>query len=267
VAWRKGTDIDQELWPIEVFGGVSDEQFWDDLAADKPLATTARTAQADSGPSTQQARAYPATRSPAADRTAVQLAVRSVQPAARPSPTATRTYPARTQSSTTATQAVRAAYERTESRGRRSATVGGPGSYEDPLTSPAYSLRPKGAVGGRSCRSSNGSRELTRETAYQPGSGSVGRHAIAAAYPFPWQSHSRPIQSTSTPSYGDMYGYRNPVSPANPGRANGNWGYGGPSGNAVGVGHWSSYPVHPPVDGYRGPYDPWGVRARLTRLR
>ena len=29
----------------EAFGGVRDEQFWDDLAADKPLATTARTAQ------------------------------------------------------------------------------------------------------------------------------------------------------------------------------------------------------------------------------
>ena len=47
VAWRKGSDVDEELWPAEAFGGVSDEQFWDDLAADKPLATTARTAQPD----------------------------------------------------------------------------------------------------------------------------------------------------------------------------------------------------------------------------
>jgi hypothetical protein len=45
VGWRKGSDVDEELWPTESFGGVSDEQFWDDLAADKPLATTARTAQ------------------------------------------------------------------------------------------------------------------------------------------------------------------------------------------------------------------------------
>ena len=43
--FRKGADLDEELWPAESFGGVSDEQFWDDLASDKPLATTARTAQ------------------------------------------------------------------------------------------------------------------------------------------------------------------------------------------------------------------------------
>src|SRR5689334_332033 len=48
--FRKGADIDEELWPAESFGGVSDEQFWDDLASDKPLTTTARTAQQDAGP-------------------------------------------------------------------------------------------------------------------------------------------------------------------------------------------------------------------------
>ncbi len=48
--FRKGADIDEELWPAETFGGVSDEQFWDDLASDKPLTTTARTAQQDAGP-------------------------------------------------------------------------------------------------------------------------------------------------------------------------------------------------------------------------
>ena len=47
VGFRKGADLDEELWPTELFGGVSDEQFWDDLASDKPLATTARTAQQD----------------------------------------------------------------------------------------------------------------------------------------------------------------------------------------------------------------------------
>jgi hypothetical protein len=47
--WLKRGDIDEELWPTESFGGVSDEQFWDDMASDKPLATTARTAQPDSG--------------------------------------------------------------------------------------------------------------------------------------------------------------------------------------------------------------------------
>ena len=45
MGFRKGADLDEELWPAESFGGVSDEQFWDDLASDKPLATTARTAQ------------------------------------------------------------------------------------------------------------------------------------------------------------------------------------------------------------------------------
>jgi hypothetical protein len=50
VGFRKGAEIDEELWPAETFGGVSDEQFWDDLASDKPLTTTARTAQQDAGP-------------------------------------------------------------------------------------------------------------------------------------------------------------------------------------------------------------------------
>ena len=49
VGFRKGADVDEELWPTETFGGVSDEQFWDDLASDKPLTTTARTAQQESG--------------------------------------------------------------------------------------------------------------------------------------------------------------------------------------------------------------------------
>src|SRR2546423_4714503 len=48
--FRKGADLDEEMWPAESFGGVSDEQFWDDLASDKPLATTARTAQQEAGP-------------------------------------------------------------------------------------------------------------------------------------------------------------------------------------------------------------------------
>ena len=49
VGFRKGADVDEELWPAESFGGVSDEQFWDDMASDKPLTTTARTAQQDPG--------------------------------------------------------------------------------------------------------------------------------------------------------------------------------------------------------------------------
>jgi hypothetical protein len=45
VGFRKGADIDEEMWPTESFGGVTDDQFWDDMAADKPLTTTARSAQ------------------------------------------------------------------------------------------------------------------------------------------------------------------------------------------------------------------------------
>jgi hypothetical protein len=44
VGFRKGADIDEEMWPTESFGGVTDDQFWDDLASDKPLTTTARSA-------------------------------------------------------------------------------------------------------------------------------------------------------------------------------------------------------------------------------
>ena len=49
VGFRKGADIDEEMWPTESFGGVTDDQFWDDLASDRPLTTTARSAQHDSG--------------------------------------------------------------------------------------------------------------------------------------------------------------------------------------------------------------------------
>jgi hypothetical protein len=49
MGWRKGSDIDEEMWPAEAFGGLSDDQFWDDLASDKPLTTTARSAHQDPG--------------------------------------------------------------------------------------------------------------------------------------------------------------------------------------------------------------------------
>jgi hypothetical protein len=65
--FRKGADVDEELWPTEAFGGVSDEQFWDDLASDKPLTTTARTAQQDPG-----TRNRPVDARPTADPQAVQ---------------------------------------------------------------------------------------------------------------------------------------------------------------------------------------------------
>ena len=66
VGFRKGADIDEELWPAESFGGVSDEQFWDDLASDKPLTTTARTAQPEPGPRSGLLGAPPAAGRPGA---------------------------------------------------------------------------------------------------------------------------------------------------------------------------------------------------------
>jgi hypothetical protein len=69
VGWRKGADVDEELWPVEAFGGITDEQFWDDLASDKPLATTARTAQHNSGPPARSPQAVPARASAPGPRT------------------------------------------------------------------------------------------------------------------------------------------------------------------------------------------------------
>ena len=104
VGFRKGADIDEEMWPTESFGGVTDDQFWDDLACDKPLTTTARSAQHDSGsqkrplaavpppgprgqgddrPGGRRARnsgGYPDAQPGAADRTAVQPVQAATQP-------------------------------------------------------------------------------------------------------------------------------------------------------------------------------------------
>jgi hypothetical protein len=192
MAWRKGADVDQELWPAEAFGGVSDEQFWDDLAADKPLATTARTAQSDSAARRRpNAGPLPDLR-PVDGRTAMQPVQSGMQPSAATAqlppvsaqlppvsaqlppvsaqlpPVPPPAYPAATQASSIATQPARAAYQPAESRGRsrgdsggfRAAGIGaaGIGPEEDPLTSPKYSLRPK-------ARSHQSSRrpDLTRE--------------------------------------------------------------------------------------------------------
>jgi len=278
MGWRNGADVDEELWPIEAFGGVSDEQFWDDLAADGPLATTARTAQAGSGPSRRPAEAaYIPPRPAATDRTAVQRAVHSVHAAAAPAPVHTQPHPVVSRPPQAAAPPARAAYQPAESRGRRTAEVGGPGPDEDPLTSPAYSLRAKGAVDGHSGQPSNRSRNMTREqreqyetalsqeiqafltgraTEARPDPLRPGRHAAPpAAHASPGPSHGKPSRSTSRP----RNGYRDPVSPvADPRRANGNRGYSGPGGNGFGGGNWGSYPVYPPVNGYHGSYDTWG---------
>jgi hypothetical protein len=194
VAWRKGSDVDEELWPAESFGGVSDEQFWDDLAADKPLATTARAAQTDtaarrrppgSGPlpdlypaddrgrgdgrrgAAEGQGTYPRPRLSPDDRAAIQ----PVQAGTQPSPTPTTA----TQPVPTATQPVRAARQLAETRGR---SRSGTSADEDPLTSPAYSLRPKRSVNGQSYPSSRRSQDLTGEQ-YHTANGRRGRPDVS----------------------------------------------------------------------------------------
>jgi hypothetical protein len=198
VTWRKGSDVDEELWPTEAFGGVSDEQFWNDLATDKPLATTARTAQPDSAarrrppgggplpdlyPAEDRGRAdgrrgttegpgtHPQPRLGPDDRTAIQPAHAGTQPSPT-SPGATQPYPSATQPAATATQPVRATHQPAESRGRSRPASS---ADEDPLTSPAYSLRPKGSVNGQSYPSSRRSQDVTREQ-YR---GANGANAVA----------------------------------------------------------------------------------------
>ncbi len=191
VGWRKGSDVDEELWPAEQFGGVSDEQFWDDLAADKPLATTARAAQpetatrrrppnagplpdlypaggrsAPEGPGTQ-----PQPRLDPDDRTAIQPAVPSfgtapavtqsysaaTQPyAAAPQAgavAAAQPYTAATQPAPAVTRPSRGAGQPAAPRGRSRSAIS---PDEDPLTSPAYALRAQGSVDGRSGQPSTG---------------------------------------------------------------------------------------------------------------
>jgi len=167
--WRKGSDVDEELWPVEAFGGVSDEQFWDDLAADKPLATTARAAQPDTAAKRQPPNTGPGThpqpRLGPDDRTAIQPAhptqpARPAQSGPQPSaasPVATQPYPAATQPAAIATQPVRATHQPAGSRARTRTSAD-----EDPLTSPAYSLRPKGSVDGRAYPPSRRSADPTR---------------------------------------------------------------------------------------------------------
>jgi hypothetical protein len=275
VGWRKGSDVDEELWPAEGFGGVSDEQFWDDLAADKPLATTARTAHPDTasrpaprqrgplpelrpgdgraagrrasaeGPSTN-----PQPRLAPDDRTMIQPAVAA--PASPTSPMATQPYPMATQPFSSTTQPVRAAYQPPEPRGRSRT---GPGADEDPLTSPAYSLRPKGRVDGRggypdsvpaarqSGRPSHGPNGPGRPDPQRPDP--LRPVDPYAAYPYPQQP------------YDERYGSGNPSGP----RAQA-----GPAGDPRQA-NGGSRPAYPPVNGHRGLYNPQGYDRRLASRR
>ena len=223
VAWRKGSDVDKELWPTEAFGGVSDEQFWNDLATDKPLATTARTAQPDSAarrrppgggplpdlyPAEDRGRAdgrrsttegpgtHPQPRLGPDDRTAIQPVHAGTQQSPT-SPGATQPYPSATQPAATATQPVRATHQPAESRGRSRPAAS---ADEDPLTSPAYSLRPKGSVNGQSYPSSPRSQDVTREQ-YR---GANGANAVAGRSDVSRSDVSRSDVSRSDVSRSDV---------------------------------------------------------------
>jgi hypothetical protein len=89
----------------------------------------------------------------------------------------------------------------------------------------------------------------------------------------------------NTPPYGERYRYGNPTGSwvqgsqgvhgapgvqagpdGDPWRANGGWSPGQVGGNGGGDGSWGSRPAYPPVNGYRGAYDPRGYDSRLTGL-
>jgi hypothetical protein len=173
VGFRKGADVDEELWPAESFGGVSDEQFWDDMASDKPLTTTARTAQQDPRTRNRPFDAVPppaATNPTATNPTATQPVQRmtpQVPGVTQPVRLAAGTSPltsapsqllsapsqllsAPSQPMSAPSQPMSAA-QPAETRGRRRARRS---DDEDPLTSAAFSLRTSGPVDGRSSRRS-----------------------------------------------------------------------------------------------------------------
>ena len=255
VGFRKGADVDEELWPTESFGGVSDEQFWDDLASDKPLNTTARTAQQH--PRTRNrpldavpppAAVPPAGMPPVAGPPAATQPVRGMTPQVP----GTATQPVRTAAGTSqlmsapghqvnSSQPVSAAAQPAETGGRRRANRS---DDEDPLTSAAFSLRSSGPVDGRSSRRSQ---DMTREqydvavtqetqtfTAAEteaagggyPGGMPPFRQSESPAgrspSPYSGTSYGAPSSVTqvmNTPPYGENYGYGSggsPVQPAQP---------------------------------------------------
>jgi len=222
VGFRKGADLDEELWPAETFGGVSDEQFWDDLASDKPLATTARTAQQNSPSKARPPRTGP---DPAAERTAIQPAHSATQPvqsmksqltgatqpvrvaassspprAAAPAPRDTApaprdTAPAPRDTAPAPREATATprgpATQPTETRRRRPSSA-----EEDPLTSAAFSLRPSGPVDGRS------SLRARNTSADRPDSSSPSPYSAPT-----YGDSSSVTQAVATPPYGQDYGY------------------------------------------------------------
>ncbi len=296
VGFRKGADLDEELWPTEAFGGISDEQFWDDLASDKPLTTTARTAQQEPGPrkrpldaapvpdrqpvrakpeDRQLVRAKPEERSRGGDRRGAGY---GAYPESRtgPNPAAERTA---VQPAYTATQPVRvqatqpppaARTQPAETRGHRRRSS----AEEDPLTSSAFALRASGPVDGRSALrsrdSSGGGSGEFRVSEPRPGGGTSPHRYPGGSY----GDTSAATQAMNTPPHGENYGYGS-GSPAAAGegtrparvyRQDGHQATGMYQGNG-------NYPTggYPPGgyrgNGHRAPYDPRDDYRRLTHQR
>jgi hypothetical protein len=246
VGFRKGADVDEELWPTESFGGVSDEQFWEDLASDKPLTTTARTAQQDPGTRNRPFDAAappparpPATRPPVAGPPAATQPVQSMTPqvpgATQPVRVATAPGPLTNAPS----QPVSAAAQPAETRGRRRASRS---HDEDPLTSAAFSLRSSGPVDGRSSRRSRDmprdqyDASVAQETqtfsaaeteaasggypggvpSFRPSEPSAGGRSPSSYSGTAYGDPSLVTQAMNTPPYGENYGYGSGSSPAQP---------------------------------------------------
>lgn len=251
MGWLRRQDLDAEMWPAEEFGGVSDEQFWDDMSSDKPLATTARTAtqhesvpyatapyataQQDSDERRRPApvsSARPATTSattqamPAATQgiPATTQAMPAIQPnpvpPSRPSPSAPQPVAAQPAAAMAQHYQTRPAMPRSATQPQPLAATSGPlpmatgpqptgpqptgtgpqrtrrhrGADEDPLTSPAFSLR--ASRDGRSYQSSRREGESTgpypaAQQPQYPAAHSPAAHSQAAQYP---ATYSQPAQ-------------------------------------------------------------------------
>jgi hypothetical protein len=212
--------------------------------------------------------------------------------AAQPVHAAARPVPAAAPPLRAATPPVRAATQPTRAARHQAA------ADDDPLTSPAYSLRRQGSVDGHSAlpaasaRHSDGRPDgylpggrpdplrpdplrpdgvwpgaaATIPARSLPGPGSGGTHGSPVVRPYAaprYGDPSQPTSSANTPPYGDAYGHGNQpgVSPGDdPRRPDSQWGNGRPAGN----GTWSARPAYLPVNGYGGPYDPRGTDRRLS---
>lgn len=239
MGFRKGADVDEEMWPAEAFGGVSDEQFWDDLASDKPLTTTARTAQQDSetrkrpvdtgqatdpqmlrvtrartddrGREGKRAAAtggYPEARpapDPATERTMIQPAYTATQPVpSMASQASGMTSQTSAMTSQTPASQSQPTAQPAETRVRRRPSS----AEEDPLTSAAFALRTSGPVDGRSALRAAGS----RPAGAGPGYGGAFPASPAAFHAAPYPSQrtsygelSPAAEAMSTPPYGENY--------------------------------------------------------------